>query len=252
MDEDQVTVVLTHRFEMQQTEMTQAFWRQYVARAPTYLCDAGTCPVDNVYFTEALAFANALSVAHGLPSCYALGDCTSTLGSGLDCLSIASTAASPYACLGYRLPTEAEWEYAARAGTVTSTYNGNTTPPASDLLRCYDDAVLDPIADYCQNAGGVEQIVARLEPNAWGLYDMLGNVDEWTDAFFTPFGYGPSPLKDPYLTGPRIAGDDGGFRVSRGSRCNEGPGAIRAAGRNLAPIHGVGGGLGFRLVRTLP
>ncbi|MSP71456.1 MAG: hypothetical protein EXR76_04575 [Myxococcales bacterium] len=88
-------------------------------------------------------------------------------------------------CLGYRLPTDAEWEHAARAGTTTATYGG----PVGELREegqtgCAYDPLLDPIASYCGNfVGDVRQQgheVGQKRPNAWGLFDVFGNVAEWT------------------------------------------------------------------------
>lgn len=75
----------------------------------------------------------------------------------------------------YRLPTETEWEYAARAGTTGDTYAGNVT--STDGWE--RDPVLDRIAWYVGNSGEQTHPVGRKEPNAWGLHDMLGNVTEW-------------------------------------------------------------------------
>ena len=73
---------------------------------------------------------------------------------------------------GGRLPTEAEWEYACRAGTTTATYVGNLTSE-------HDDPILDSIAWYAGNSGEQLHVVGQKAPNAWGLHDMLGNVWEW-------------------------------------------------------------------------
>jgi formylglycine-generating enzyme required for sulfatase activity len=86
-----------------------------------------------------------------------------------------------YACPGYRLPSSAEWEYAARAGTTTHTYNGDILPQG--VSDCVQQPALDSIAWYCRNAGGQYHAVAQKQPNPWGLFDMLGNVYEWTDYF---------------------------------------------------------------------
>jgi formylglycine-generating enzyme required for sulfatase activity len=88
-------------------------------------------------------------------------------------------------CAGYRLPTESEWEYAARAGTTTATYNG-TEAGAETCEYCSSSPVLDPIAWWCGNSGDKTHPVGKNDPsprmaNKWGLYDMLGNVWEWVE-----------------------------------------------------------------------
>ncbi len=85
--------------------------------------------------------------------------------------SPAAAEGSPYECPGHRLPTEAEWEYAARAGTTTGTYNGDP-----DVTECSTSAVLHPIAWFCGNSGDTTHAVGTVGTNPWGLYDMLGNV----------------------------------------------------------------------------
>jgi formylglycine-generating enzyme required for sulfatase activity len=102
----------------------------------------------------------------------------------------------------YRLPTEAEWEYAARAGTTDAR-----------------PAPLDEIAWYAANSDDETHPVGRKKPNAWGLYDTLGNVREWVEDLFARDFYSTSPPADP--KGPeRVAGGQGGYfgRGGRGAR----------------------------------
>ena len=139
---------------------------------------------------EALRYANHLSEAHDPPRtpCYELSNCTGELGDGFRCEAVEATSTSLYECEGYRLPTEPEWEYAARAGTRTAFYSGDIT--VKDAMvgasSCYRDDNLDPIAWYCDNSGNSTHPVARKEPNGWGLFDVLGNAMEMTTS--TPVG----------------------------------------------------------------
>lgn len=268
-DEDQVQVGLTHDFEIQQTEMAQAQWsalgfpnpsRQI--EAGTALTDGGTpvnesygdcleptCPVGNVALVEAMAAANKLSEQAGLPSCYALSGCTGAVGDGFACSSRALTTATTYECLGYRLPTEAEWEYAARAGTKTAFYDGDVRPVPNNA--CDIDPVMDRIGWYCFNSGSYSRPVGQKKPNAWGLFDMAGNVGEWTSSDYTGAGLGSSPTVDPMSDLGQAC------IVFRGGLANSIAELGRSASRPLCGRSGektisTGPLIGFRLVRTLP
>ena len=159
----------------------------------------------------------------GLPRCYADDD--GRTFAGLD-------------CQGYRLPTEAEWEYAARAGTQTAFYTGEITQTDCDTV----DPNLNAAGWYCGNAGGATHPVGQKQPNAWGLYDMHGNVWEWVhdwDGDY-PAGDAVDPL------GP-AAGDN---RVRRGGLWLSDAQYARAAFRNsLNPDNGSANALGFRPAR---
>jgi formylglycine-generating enzyme required for sulfatase activity len=138
--------------------------------------------------------------------------------------------------LAPRLPTEAEWEYACRAGTPTATYAG-------DLKNTDHDPVLDPIAWYRGNAKYTTHPVAQKAPNPWGLYDTLGNVWEWCADGMRR--YEKSPALDPRGADPRSSGE----AVYRGGAWDLPARHARAASRNRWPRGGRLGFLGFRLAR---
>jgi formylglycine-generating enzyme required for sulfatase activity len=132
----------------------------------------------------------------------------------------------------YRLPTEAEWEYACRAGTTTKWCCGD------------DESALADYAWYSVNAGEKTHAVAQKKPNAWGLYDMHGNVWEWCADWYGEDYYAASPREDP--TGPAA----GSRRVIRGGGWFRGAGLCRAAFRySYGPAFRYDY-LGFRLART--
>jgi len=124
----------------------------------------------------------------------------------------------------YRLPTEAEWEYAARAGT-----SGSNTGPLGD------------VAWYMENSGGKSHPVGEKKPNAWGVHDMEGNVYEWTQDWF--FDYEEDPQTDP--RGP----ETGYERVPRGGSWESTPKGVRTSNRNQLEPDGGNYNVGFRLVR---
>jgi formylglycine-generating enzyme required for sulfatase activity len=147
----------------------------------------------------------------------------------------------PYQCAGYRLPTEAEWEYAYRAGTTTAFYNGAITQTGTSPL----DPNLDAIGWYRGNSGNTTHPDAQKAPNAWKLNDMSGNVWEWC---WDWLGASPaSAVTDPL--GPA----SGTSKTLRGGSYGNEASWARAATRAFAyrPDH-ADPTLGFRLARTAP
>jgi formylglycine-generating enzyme required for sulfatase activity len=133
----------------------------------------------------------------------------------------------------YRLPTEAEWEYAARAGSDSSYTFGS------------DTSMLSQYAWYGNNSGGETHPVGQLNPNAWGLYDMHGNVHEWCQDWFDRKYYSQSPSIDPL--GP----ETGLAKALRGGDWGSEDWYCRCASRSLSSPDRRSDRLGFRLVRML-
>ena len=188
-------------------EVTQGQWRAVMGNNPSSFDECGLdCPVEQVFWEDVQGFLQALNARErGLGA-------------------------------RYRLPTEAEWEYAARAGTQADTYAGNLTDPGGR------DPVLERIAWFDENSGSRTQPVGRKAPNAWGLHDMLGNVWEWVQDWYGAYPGGS--VTDP--AGP----SSGSLRVARGggwvSRARDCRSSIRAYARPGDRKVS----LGFRLLRT--
>jgi formylglycine-generating enzyme required for sulfatase activity len=233
--EEEHEVTLTRWFEIMETEVTQEQFEALMAYNPSNFTSCGSnCPVEQVSWSEAAAYANAMSADAGLAECY------SCSGSG-DSMTCTPSRAfeTPYDCPGYRLPTEAEWEYAARAGTTEATYNGTST-----LIECESpNEVLDPIAWFCGNSSDTTHPAGDKTPNDWGLYDMLGNVFEFVHDWYGEY---IGDETDPW--GP----DTGTNRVERGGSWVHYASHARSAFRIGFDPGSRTYSLGIRLARTLP
>ena len=232
-DETAHSVTLTRSFEIYNTEVTQGQYQTLMGNNPSFLKACGAnCPVDKCSWADAAAYCNALSQQKGLTKCY-----TCTTGtSGLTCTeATAYTNGKIYDCPGYRLPTEAEWEYASRAGTTTAVYAGPVT-------GCTQDPVVDKIAWYLPNSGDITRPVGQKAPNPWGLYDMCGNVSELTNDYKSG-DHDTKAVTDPW------GAASGQYRVRKGGSTTHDANKIRVASR-LVCAGAVCKRTGFRCVRT--
>ncbi|MBM3958077.1 MAG: formylglycine-generating enzyme family protein, partial [Gemmatimonadetes bacterium] len=233
-DEMQHAVTLTIDYEIMAHEVTQGEFGALMGYNPSGHASCGMiCPVERVSWHETLKFANLLSSREGLPECFTCTGTAPDFVCGLD-----ATYSKPQDCPGYRLPTEAEWEYAARAGSTTAYFNGAIAHTGCSPL----DPNLDAIGWYCGNAAGTPHPVGEKQANAWGLYDMSGNVWEWT---WDVYGFFAGDVIDP--TGPGA----GAGRVDRGGDYSDVAQECRSAARSAWDAAGRGGFLGFRLARSI-
>lgn len=191
-------VALDLPFMLGTTEVTQSEWLAVMGTRPSYFTGCGpTCPAEQVSWDDAQAFLDRLNVTD--PG------------------------------KGYRLPTEAEWEYAARAGT-TGNYAGT--------------GVAAEMGWYYQNSGQTTHPVGGKAPNAWGLYDMHGNVAEWVQDYYSSGYYRTSPRTDP--RGP-VTGE---FRVVRGGSWLANTVDARSAARSQGLPGDRFDSVGFRVARS--
>jgi len=196
-DETQHEVTISKAFLLGQTEVTQAQWQAVMGSNPSRFSGNPNHPVEQVSWNDAQEFCRRLSQKTGM---------------------------------AFRLPTEAEWEYACRSGTTAAYSFGN------DASRLREHAWFE------DNSGGSTKPVATRKPNAWGLYDMHGNVWEWcSDRYGT---YPSGAAIDPQ--GPR----SGKGRVLRGGSWWFPSNRCRASSRSYLYPGLFNGNFGFRVART--
>jgi len=207
MEGPQHQVRISDGFWMGQTEVTQGQYKSVMNAQPwsgeNYVRESANNPAVWVTWDDAAAFCRKLSQQEGKT---------------------------------YRLPTEAEWEYACRAGTTTRFSFGDSYSSLGDYAW-FDGNARKVSQQYAHPVG-------QKKPNPWGMYDMHGNVLEWCNDWYADDYYSESPRNDP--TGP----DKGSLRVHRGGSWRFTPQYCRSACRVRFTPSGRGSNLGFRVARS--
>ena len=192
-------VRISKPFYLGQYEVTQGQWQAVMGQNPSFFKGEATLPVENVSWEDVQEFLRRLNAREGGPK--------------------------------YRLPTEAEWEYAARAGT--------------SMAYSFDD-IERQLGEYAwssEDAGGKTHPVGQKKPNAWGLYDMRGNVWEWVQDWYGPYKAGAA-------VGP-AGPSSGSDRVKRGGSWHHCYCYCSGVERHFDPPGYRIGDLGFRLLREV-
>ena len=215
-DEKPVHSVTVSDFYIGKYEVTQKKWKEVMGNNPSSF-KGDNLPVEKVSWYDAVEFCNKKSRAEGLTPCY------TGSGKNIKC---------NFSANGYRLPTEAEWDYAAQGGNNSKgyTYAGGNT--------------IGTVAWYTDNSGNKTHPLGTKQSNELGIYDMSGNVWEWCNDWYDEDYYSRSPKDNP--KGPSSSS----CRVLRGGSCSDNDYYCRIAFRDSNKPDGCFYDNGFRVVRT--
>jgi formylglycine-generating enzyme required for sulfatase activity len=234
-DEAAHLVKISRPFELKARLVTEGEWQQLMGSNPS---DGfanrspdervGDCPVQQISWFDAVVFCIRLAEKEGLKPYYVLSNETGT--PGVAGYSFSSYTVNTDGLTSYRLPTEAEWEWAARGGSLAARY-------ADDVSE---------IAWLSFNSGDRTHPVGLKRANGYGLYDMLGNVYEWVEDWYGAYLIDTTGAAQIDPRGPK----PGGNRVFRGGSYRGDPDYVRAALRYFGDPSGRGSALGFRVARS--
>jgi formylglycine-generating enzyme required for sulfatase activity len=213
-DNGPIHSVTVTSFSISKYDIMQGEWKAVMGNNPSGCTGDLNCPVEQVSWNDSVDYCNKRSVKEGLTPCY------SGTGNNIQC---------DWSANGYRLPTEAEWEYAARAGTTTTYYWGD------------DSSVIGKYAWTSGNSGCTTHTVGEKLPNGWGLYDMSGNVWQWCWDWYGDY---PAGSQTDYR-----GAASGLYRVDRGGSWYYVASVASSAYRGGSDPSDRGSAVGFRVVR---
>jgi formylglycine-generating enzyme required for sulfatase activity len=225
--------VTVEDFYIAKSSVTQTEWTALMGNNPSEF-KGDNLPVENVTWFDTIRYCNARSDREGLTPAYIISGETVTWNRN----------ASDQRSAGYRLPTEAEWEYACRAGTTTPFNTGNNI--TDNEANCYNNYGYNNNSSGRVTGGyrGRTSPVNSYAANSWGLFDMHGNVADWCWDWYGEYSAAAQ-------TNPAGAAT-GTLRVNRGGGWNDFPKHIRSAYRAATPPSNGSFNLGFRLARNTP
>ncbi|MDP3114011.1 MAG: bifunctional serine/threonine-protein kinase/formylglycine-generating enzyme family protein, partial [Candidatus Cloacimonadaceae bacterium] len=213
-------------FYVGKCQITQKEWGEVMGNNPSYF-EGDELPVEQVSWYDAVDFCNKRSLKEGLKPCYSIGGNTkpSSWSSG--------SIVCDWSAEGYRLPTEAEWEYAARGGNKSKGYNYSGS---NDI---------NAVAWFIGNSGEKTHSVGTKSANELGIHDLTGNVWEWCWDWYDEEYYSKSPSSDPR------GASSGDYRVLRGGSWNYRVNCCRVAYRSFINPDYRYGSIGFRVFRAI-
>ncbi|MDR2755311.1 MAG: SUMF1/EgtB/PvdO family nonheme iron enzyme [Planctomycetaceae bacterium] len=224
-------VLITRNLFVGVYPVTQGEFTQLMGFNSSITTDNEFCPVDSVTWYSAVEYCNKMSELEELPPFYELKSIKRRTTGAIEKADILELGGN-----GYRLLTEAEWEYTCRAGSITP--------------WCYGDQVME-VGDYAwyyDNSSMETHPVGEKKPNSWGLFDMHGNVMEWCHDWYGEFYYQQCAEEEENPIGPT----EGMAKVLRGGAWQFGAEATRCAYRNSSSPETTSGVIGFRVCRNAP
>ncbi len=209
--------------------VTQGDFSQLMEFNPSVAADDENCPVDSVTWYSAIEFCNKMSELERLAPFYELHRIKRRAAGSIESAQVSTLGGD-----GYRLLTEAEWEYTCRAGSISPWCFGEQVMDVGEYAWFYNDSFSET------------HPVGQKKPNAWGLFDMHGNVMEWCHDWYGEFYYQDRPDEEENPMGP----DDGLAKVLRGGAWQFGAEATRCAYRNSSAPDATSSVIGFRVCRN--
>ena len=228
-------------YYMNKYEVTQLEYETLIGSNPsnTSYGIGAAYPVNQVSYYDIMVYCNKLSIEKSLTPCYTIDGSTNPADWGTIPTSSDDTwnaVICDFSVTGYRLPTEAEWEYAAKGGASWEDHNRYS--------GCIEETDLPDYAWYSSNSGSTSHEVGTKLPNQLGLYDMSGNLYEWCFDWYGSDYYGISPASNP--SGPA----SGSYHILRGSNWAFSASSLRNTYRFYNYPDYLSTYVGFRLVRT--